>query len=241
MIDGCWSRAVIRASRSNRRAASRFFGSSSLIATRRPSRRSRASSTRPIPPFAISPRDRVVMALDRDAAAGSRGRRSAGLPRMRRPANPIVARLRRVDRVAPDRPLHVTVPHCIPHAAPTHDGTAAANAASMIRWPWVMRRGAAVVVTGGRSAVAGPPSRLVDGFTADAVGPASAPSSRCRRRPIRASSASRSAPFTASECAAAAVFGQELFFEPALSAANEQSRARPATIRTTVVRRRRGA
>jgi len=53
-IDGCCRRAVIRASRSNRRRAVSRSVRTSLRATSRPSRRSRAIWTRPMPPRAIS-------------------------------------------------------------------------------------------------------------------------------------------------------------------------------------------
>src|SRR6185295_11055958 len=46
----CWQRAVVRASTRNRWVSSGWFDCRNLIATRRPSRRSRARNTVPIPP-----------------------------------------------------------------------------------------------------------------------------------------------------------------------------------------------
>src|SRR5215510_7884090 len=49
----CWQRAVVRASTRNRWVSSGWLDCRTLIATRRPSRRSRARNTLPIPPSPI--------------------------------------------------------------------------------------------------------------------------------------------------------------------------------------------
>src|SRR3954462_7600200 len=49
----CWQRAVVRASTRNRWVSSDWLDCRNLIATRRPSRRSRARNTVPIPPSPI--------------------------------------------------------------------------------------------------------------------------------------------------------------------------------------------
>src|SRR5215510_2611381 len=49
----CWQRAVVRASTRNRWVSSGWLDCRNLIATRRPSRRSRARNTLPIPPSPI--------------------------------------------------------------------------------------------------------------------------------------------------------------------------------------------
>src|ERR1043166_9897467 len=49
----CWQRAVVRDSTRNRWVSSGWFDCRNLIATRRPSRRSRARNTPPIPPSPI--------------------------------------------------------------------------------------------------------------------------------------------------------------------------------------------
>src|ERR1043166_8551618 len=49
----CWQRAVVRDSTRNRWVSSGWFDCRNLIATRRPSRRSRARNTLPIPPSPI--------------------------------------------------------------------------------------------------------------------------------------------------------------------------------------------
>src|ERR1041384_7657146 len=49
----CWQRAVVRASTRKRWVSSGWFDCRNLIATRRPSRRSRARNTLPIPPSPI--------------------------------------------------------------------------------------------------------------------------------------------------------------------------------------------
>src|SRR6185295_2401751 len=50
----CWQRAVVRASTRNRWVSSGWLDCRNLIATRRPSRRSRARNTLPIPPSPIN-------------------------------------------------------------------------------------------------------------------------------------------------------------------------------------------
>src|SRR5439155_4111404 len=50
----CWQRAVVRASTRNRWVSSGWLDCRNLIATRRPSRRSRARNTLPIPPLPIN-------------------------------------------------------------------------------------------------------------------------------------------------------------------------------------------